>query len=206
MVIKKKPDKKNVCGRLIFGVALFCLIQISASPSMAHKVYIYAWVEGDMVFTESYFGSKKKVNGGLITVFGHSGEQLVEGHTNEKGEFAFRSPKKTDLRIVVEAGMGHRNEFILEAHDFSETVVDTEGTVNTVNKKNHNVSSSLPAEAEQIRVIVEKALDSRLKPIIRELARSKKEKGPGLTEIVGGIGYIFGLMGILMFCRTKKKK
>ncbi|MBF0527124.1 MAG: hypothetical protein HQK56_18740, partial [Deltaproteobacteria bacterium] len=56
-----------------------------------------------------------------------------------------------------------------------------------------------------VRTIVEKSLDTRLHPIIRTLAQMNKEQGPRLSDIIGGIGYIFGLMGLVMYFRSKRK-
>ena len=201
---KRVGEKRFVYRSLIGAVAVsLVLILTMTSVTLAHKVYLYAWVEGDTVYTESYFGSKKKVQGGLIEVFGPSGEKLLEGHTNEKGEFAFKAPQETDLRIVVEASMGHKNEYVLKADELWDS-----GSATTEKSKTDEgqALSGKEVEAEQIQAIVEKALDSRLKPIIRELAKIRKEKGPGLTEIIGGIGYIFGLMGVVLFFWSKKSR
>ena len=61
------------------------------------------------------------------------------------------------------------------------------------------------SDAQQIRAVVEQIIDSRLKPIQRELTRIRKEDGPGFTEVAGGIGYILGLMGLLMYFKSRKK-
>jgi nickel transport protein len=211
---ERVAKNRVIYGRLIWGVAVSLgLILAMTSITLAHKVYLYAWVEGDTVYTESYFGSKKKVQGGLIEVFGPSGEKLLEGHTNEKGEFAFKAPQKTDLRIVVEASMGHKNEYVLKADELwgneDGTAEQTKAQEGLAPSKEEAEGASLTVEAvelAQIQVVVEKALDSRLKPIIRELAKIRKEKGPGLTEIIGGIGYIFGLMGVVLFFWSKKSR
>ena len=211
---KRVGEKRFVYRSLIGGVAVsLVLILTMTSVTLAHKVYLYAWVEGDTVYTESYFGSKKKVQGGLIEVFGPSGEKLLEGHTNEKGEFAFKAPQETDLRIVVEASMGHKNEYVLKADELwgnaGGTAEQTKAQEGLAPSKEEAEGASLTVEAvelAQIQAIVEKALDSRLKPIIRELVKIRKEKGPGLTEIIGGIGYIFGLMGVVLFFWSKKSR
>ena len=179
------------------------LLLATTSVSLAHKVYLYAWVEGDTVYTESYFGSKKKVQGGLIQVFNLSGEKLLEGHTDEKGEFSFKVPQKTDLRIVVEASMGHKNEYVLKADELWDSVPAPTEKPETHQDK---AKPGKQVEAEQLQTVVEKALDSRLKPIIRELAKIRREKGPGLTEIIGGIGYIFGLMGVVLYFWSRKNR
>ena len=60
--------------------------------------------------------------------------------------------------------------------------------------------------SEQISMVVEKALDSRLKPIIKTLAKIQEERGPGFTEIIGGVGYIFGLMGLILYFKSRRKQ
>jgi len=57
---------------------------------------------------------------------------------------------------------------------------------------------------DQLRKVVEQTLDSRLRPIARSIAKMQEERGPGFTEIVGGIGYIFGIMGLLLYFRSRK--
>jgi len=84
------------------------------SPSaLAHKVNIYAYVEGDTVFTESYFPDGKKVQNGKIKVYDESGGLFLEGTTDINGQFTFRCPVKNKLNIVLDASMGHRDEFVL---------------------------------------------------------------------------------------------
>jgi nickel transport protein len=206
MPIQSLDRNRSPSGGLILNlVVAIGLILFFQSVALAHKVYIFAWLEGDTVYVESYFGSKKKVQGSLIQVFDLSGEKLLEGRTNERGEFSFKSPQKDNLRIVVDTGTGHKNEYILKAEELTDSSdVKTEAA----NTDEAEAISSSPAllEAEQIRIIVEQALESQLKPIRRELARSRKEKGPGFTEVVGGVGYIFGLMGVIMYFRSRKKR
>ena len=47
-------------------------------PSLAftHKVNIFAYVEGDTVYTESYFSDGKKVEGGVVEVYDSEGNKL----------------------------------------------------------------------------------------------------------------------------------
>jgi len=53
--------------------------------------------------------------------------------------------------------------------------------------------------------IVDAALERRLQPIRQALAEMQGEK-IGFREVMGGLGYIFGLMGIAAyFCFRKDK-
>jgi nickel transport protein len=192
-------------SRLLSGLVIgFGLIFTFPCTVWAHNVFIYAWVDGDTVYTESYFGAKRKVQGGLIRVFDLPGKELLEGRTNKKGEFSFKTPQQTDLRIVIEAGMGHRNEFILKVEDTSD-VGDVAEPVKTDGTKAES-TNSISADAEQIKAVVEQVLDSRLRPLRQELAAIRKEKSVGVTEIIGGIGYIFGIMGLIMYFKSRKTR
>ena len=77
---------------------------------------IFAWVEGDTVLVECKYPDGSKVHEGVIRVFDSAGKELLNGKTNTKGEFSFKVPKQDDLKIVLEAGMGHRAEWPLSKH------------------------------------------------------------------------------------------
>jgi nickel transport protein len=57
---------------------------------------------------------------------------------------------------------------------------------------------------DQLEVMIDQALDRKLEPMIK-LIRSTRKEGPGVTEIIGGIGYIFGLFGLLMYFRSRSR-
>jgi nickel transport protein len=183
-------------------VSVLCLAL--ASNAYGHKVYLFAWIDGDTVYTESYSSGNKKVRGGLVTVFDPAGKKLFEGNTDEKGGYSFKSPGNTDLRIVLEAPMGHKAEFLLKADDVSGTQISQKPA--TSNQRSEVPSSSVGMmDIGQVKTLMEETLDSRLRPILRTLAKIQEGRGPGLTEIIGGIGYIFGIMGLILYLRGRKK-
>ena len=182
-----------------------------------HKVYLFAWVEGDVVHTDSYFPSKKKVIGGSIEVFDPAGNKLLEGKTDDHGSFIFKIPKRTDLRIVLDATMGHKTEFLLPAEEMSGRVslkdVETDekageaGGAGKRDKPEHTATlSNRQVDLQQLKIMFEKTLDSRLRPIERKIAGLQKEKEPGFTDILSGIGYILGLMGVVLYFKSKRKR
>jgi nickel transport protein len=73
------------------------VIFVSASYTFAHRVVLFAYVEGDTVFTESYFSDGKRCQDSRIEVFDSFGNKLLEGTTDKNGEYSFIPPKKTDL-------------------------------------------------------------------------------------------------------------
>ncbi|MCU0584816.1 MAG: hypothetical protein MUC46_01940 [Desulfobacterales bacterium] len=52
---------------------------------------------------------------------------------------------------------------------------------------------------------LEKALDKKLAPIMRTLAEMQEQK-IRLTDVLGGLGYIFGLVGVAAYCNSRRKR
>jgi len=92
--------------RLCFSVVIF-LTFFSWSPALwAHSVSVYAWVEGDMVFTESFFASGSRAAHSQIAVFDEGGNRLLTGKTDDKGRFPSSYPKKKTLELCFVPLMG----------------------------------------------------------------------------------------------------
>ena len=82
--------------------------------ALAHKVNLFAYAEGGKIYTESYFPDGKPVEGGKVLVYDSQDKLLLEGVTDKGGLFNFPIPKVDDLKIVIEATMGHKNSFKLK--------------------------------------------------------------------------------------------
>jgi nickel transport protein len=195
---------KKVHGSVIamlIAIFLGALVSISA-PAFAHKVTIFAWVEGDRVFTESKFSGGRRATSAEVAVFDRGGTQLLEGTTDGKGEFSFRIPKLTDLRIVLNAGTGHRAEWTITESEIRQAGYQ-EGIQEVATPRRESVDRDL--RVEEIQELIDESLDRRLTPIVKMLA-DLQTKGPSTTEVIGGIGYIVGLMGLALYFLSRRKK
>jgi nickel transport protein len=103
-------------------------ILLAVVPALAHKVNIFAYSEGDTIFTESYFPDGRKVQGGKVEVYDSAETKLLEGVTDDKGVFNFKTPKKEDLKIVLIATMGHKNSFLIKADEIEAVAKSDEAT------------------------------------------------------------------------------
>ena len=202
MLLDRKP-------RLSWGATLTVLafgIVVAfpmMSPVWAHKVNVFAWVEGDTVFLEGYFPGGKKSQDSLVEVFTPAGTKLLQGRTNEKGEFSFKIPQRTDLKIVLTASMGHKNDFTVPASDFGQVESSPSSPAQSFAESAKD-SSAHPADLSQLEGMIDRALDRKLAPVIK-LIRDTREEGPTIAEIVGGIGYIFGLFGVFMYFKSRNR-
>jgi nickel transport protein len=193
-------------------IFLLVVILASASHALAHRVILFAYTEGDRVFTESYFSDGKKCQNSRIEVFDTFGNKLLEGKTDKKGQFSFKPPKKTDLRIVLTASMGHKDEYIIPAGELQGEAEGKppESKSHKATKKVFRAEKGKPArqltprEVEEIRTVVGEVLDEKLKPIMEVLSKRQNER-ISFVQVIGGIGIIFGIMGIVLYFKSKRK-
>lgn len=210
-MFKKNRDP---CKRITFLYLfpLILLITFSAAPAFAHKVTIFAWVEGDTIYTQSKFSKGRKAKGALVTVFDMEGNRLLEGTTDKKGEFSFKIPKKTGLKIVLKASMGHMAEWKIPVEEIaaaqaSQNKTPEAGVISDITSPSNRttISGYTCFQREEIRRLIDESLDQKLGPIINMLANCQ-DRGPGISEIICGIGYIFGLVGVALYFANRKKK
>ena len=205
----------------IFILVLVCLWLLfwMVGSASAHRVNVFAWVEGDMVYVEGKFHGGKKVKAGKIVVLDSRGNELLSGLTDDQGEYSFKVPKQTDLRIVLSAGQGHQGEWIVRADEMSdlppEQAMQTGTKTETPSAKKEassetsthikTASPDITIGREELETIIDSVLDEKLKPIHRKLSDMQQE-GPTAKDIFAGIGYILGLVGIAAYVQSRKKK
>jgi len=178
----------------------------------AHRVNIFAWVEGDTVYVESKFPGGKPVTGGKVVVTDSQGLELLTGKTNDQGEFSFKVPKRDALTITLIAGMGHQADWKISAGEIQGVGVGDSAPTPAVPKVE---TPQTPAEqpviatpaltAADIQQAMENALDKKLKPVIKMLADAQ-QTGPSMRDVFGGIGYILGLVGLAAYFQSRKGK
>jgi len=195
--------KKKLYLILIFIFLIIIMINIAA---FAHKVNIFAYVEGDKVYTESYFNDGKKCIDSKIEAFDNQGNKLLEGLTDKEGTFSFEIPPGDgDLKLILTASMGHRAEYIIRADELGNIKGLIEEKIEEpVSAVSPEVSSF---DLKGIQSLIENALDEKLKPVMREMREIKKSQEDRIspTEIIGGIGYIVGIFGIVAYFLSRKK-
>lgn len=170
---------------------------------IGHKINIFATVEGNKIYTQSYSSDGTKIKAGVIEVYDKSGNKLLKGETDSLGEFSFVIPKKEDLKIVLIGGLGHRAEITISKDELPEI---KENFVKKKDKDNNKlVYQNFPViDTTMLKNMIGEVVEEKLHPIVRMIAEGKR-KNIQFTEIIGGIGYIVGIIGILAFFMKRNK-
>ena len=104
-----------------------CLVFAGASFASAHRVNIFAFVDGDAVQVECVVDEDQKVKQGTVEVFDATdGARLLQGTTDDNGMLRF--PVTAELReaghnlnIRIIAGEGHQNDWTVAADELASS-------------------------------------------------------------------------------------
>ncbi|TIH19817.1 hypothetical protein D0S45_00305 [Marinifilum sp. JC120] len=202
-------------------IAVMVLLTLASTPAFAHRVSLFAYIEGDTVYTESYFSKKRKVHKGKLEVFStKTGEEILKGVTDNNGNFNFPIPdsikmNRSGLLINLYASEGHRAVWTLSADEIFPDTTETNApaspapsSVKEPEMTTATYATGTPPEASSQEIA---ELTTQVKNLtnkvetLKRLIITQQEKGPGVNEIFSGIGYILGLFGVAAFFLSRKK-
>ena len=129
-----------------------------------------------------------------------AGNLIQELATDEEGFFTMEAAARVDHFFRLEMGSGHVLEMTLPADELPATLAGGEVVATKAAKP---ATANAQYDDAAIQAMIEKAVAKQVKPLRKEL-REFQEKA-GLQDILGGIGYIFGLCGIGMWWRQRKQ-
>jgi nickel transport protein len=208
-------------NRLIYAVCLAMAATLClAAVSEAHKVNIFAYVDGDRIVTDSGYSKSNRVHQGDVEVYdAATGTMLLSGKTDDQGTFAFVIPEaareqKMDLRLLLKAGQGHQAEWTVKYDEFAEAPRPVSDMVVEEHPADSGPSAaiasgeSVPApradsggvSADQVEAIVKREVAP-----IKQMLAEMHDAGPSVAEILGGIGWIFGLFGVAAYMKSRNR-
>ncbi len=192
---------------------LFLLVFVlgMAHPLWAHKISIFAYVEGQTIQGQVYFNDGSPAKRAKVTLLPAQGQKvLAETKTDAEGNFKLPLPKgvKGSVRIVALAEMGHRAEMKLALKEAApQNPAFPEGfapATEPVQTQAAQVTTGL--SEKELQQLIDRELEKQLAPIRQILEDLVKQlQKPSFSEIFGGIGYIFGFFGIIAWAYSKRK-
>ncbi len=96
-------------------------------PAQAHRLNAgYVVLPGHRVQIESWFDTGDSPRSARVQVFKTNGQLLTDGRLNDQGIFAFSFDTVEPLRVVVNAGLGHRKELQISAESLTQVTAEPE--------------------------------------------------------------------------------
>lgn len=224
-----RPSRQTLLLPFLLALIALCL----ATNAQAHRVNVFAYVDGSTLKVEASFGGGAKVKNGLVEVRdAQSGKVLASTRTAEDGTALVEiseSMRAANQGIVVllNAGEGHQNTWPISreelgagqaspnmsvhSHDSAASASRGDGSGNgkTAPSKADNAQMGTPSSGIVLQMSEEelaRLIDARLEEKIAPLRHMLAESvaaGPKLSDVIGGLGWILGLFGVWALTRRR---
>ncbi len=192
--------------KILNGLLVVLCLSLSL-PALAHRVNVFAYTEGRTVQVESSFVGGGPAMNADITAITPDGKQVFAGKTDKNGKLSFPLPadlSASSLKIVVNAGEGHRNEWnlVLSNEPKSTEPVTPQPTSPASSDEKKYSQAELDAAVNESKAKLEKEV---IEPLKKQLSATQN-KEIGLGDIVGGMGWFVGIAGILAWWYSRRRK
>jgi nickel transport protein len=192
---------KHLINLIILAILLSWL-----APAQAHKVKLFATVMSDNIEGYVYFPGGGRANTVTVKIMIFDNQLQGTVTTNANGEFQFHAKYRATHYLTADLGDGHLAQYTIDSSEFSDALppLTTEKTTPPIASPSLPTvpSENVSCSNQQLSVLMEKIVSKQLKPL-REQLEAYQEKIL-LHDVLGGIGYIFGVMGLIFYFRKRR--
>ncbi|MBK1693915.1 hypothetical protein CKO09_04065 [Chromatium weissei] len=177
-------------------LTLLLICVLNSAPTLAHRLQVFASAEGANISGSAYFAGGAKASGVRIEIQNAVGQLLAELITAADGSFNYSTQSPIDHLIIADSGDGHRAQWRITAAELGGNSLPNASTASP------SVSTA-PANAVDSATLaaIELAVARQVRPLREELQAA--ENHANFRDILGGIGYIVGVTGILLWWRQR---
>jgi nickel transport protein len=186
-------------------VAWLAVLLFGSGAAFAHKIKVFASVEGGRIQGYVYFPGGSRAANLTVVALNPNGQRLAEAVTDANGDFSFEVRERCDHQLVVETADGHRATFLVEAKDLApgQAEIPAAEAPPGPSVAPPAAGAEMPKAADLEQRIAE-AVARQVRPLQEQIERSEERRR--LQDILGGIGYILGLTGISFYFLAAKRR
>ncbi len=194
------PHFHSYLPPLIFAFSFLWLPQ-----AHAHKIKLFATAQSNLITGYAYYPGGGKISNTTIQVSGPEGLSLGETTTNDQGEFTYTATSRMVHTFTLNTTDGHFATYTISAEELSDTLPSPHS--NSPDKTTLIEHTSPPAtplsiSPQELEPLLEKTLNRHIRPLREQLENYQEQIR--LHDILGGIGYIFGIMGLIFYWKKHK--
>lgn len=182
----------------------------------AHSIHVVAYPDGNQLRGEGGYSDGSLAANARIKVIDADGKMIGETRTSSDGTFGLvllegRAP----FEVEINDGAGHRSTFTLSESDMAplleaENHIGEEVSPDDKEQRNDEIKDKAIREVEAANGSITheewvRILRQELAPIKSQLAQLSAQKKTSPADIMGGLGWIAGLIGLGMWWNSRKK-
>jgi nickel transport protein len=192
------------------------LLLLAAAPAHAHMLKVFATATGARIDGSVYFVGGGAARAAAIRVQTPDGEVLATLQADPDGRFSLDALRRVDHVIVADSGDGHAARFTIPAYSLPATLPTAVlGTPSAIvapatlapTGPPHSLpaegAADAPAAAEPLEALVARAVAAQVRPLREQL--NAYEDRLRLRDVLGGLGYILGLAGLVLWLQAKRR-
>ncbi len=180
--------------RLFLGTFLMILIHANVG---AHGMKVFATVSGNTIKGSVFFIGGSAAQGVTVRLLA-DGADAATTKTDTQGRFTFTTAARTDHVVVAETADGHQARYALPASSFSGG-----GAAPAQQPSGDPSPEGIPATSVPAAVSVgetERKIDALRNQLLVYESRTR------IRDVLGGIGYILGIMGVILYFKAQKRQ
>jgi len=200
--------KRNETAAILRALcALGTILLPHAEPAYAHKLKLFASAEGRTISGYAYFSGGARPRNQTVSVFSPTGDKLAETETNDRGEFAFVATCRCDHLLRIALPDGHAAGFVVKAHELPDDLPtlapSTAVPAQTSPDAPDSERTGQPASSSETEKVVASTVAKQIRPMREQLDRL--EERIRFRDVIGGVGYIFGVTGVAFYFLAMRK-
>lgn len=183
-----------------------CLM-LHAPLAWTHGINLFATVEGTSIQGTLLYADGTPAVSAPVMAYAPDGEVIAEATTDNTGRFVFEARVRVRHRLVGDAGQGHRGLFTIAAEDLPASLPEPGAPVS------EPLAEPSPIETPTVEAgALPNDLDARLEAAVARQLRPLREQLDGyensirVRDVMGGIGYLFGLAGLIVLLKHRKAR
>lgn len=168
-----------------------------AGPAQAHKLKVFATVEGGDVTGYAFFIGGGRAAGAVWTAKDPAGTALASGTTDGEGRFGFPAPQPpTDATVTVDTREGHIAAATLSASRFGG------GAAVPLPPADRPVPTVDAQDDARVAALVEAAVQRQVTPLMERI--EQMDDRLRLADVMSGIFLILGLAGMALWAKGRR--
>ncbi|MCS7236963.1 MAG: carboxypeptidase-like regulatory domain-containing protein [Thermoguttaceae bacterium] len=193
----------------VFGQSVFwftCALAVSMllpRIAYAHRLHVFVFQEGGQIRGQAYFQDGSPLRGGQVKLLDETRNPLAVVPTNEEGEFSLPVPRPGKYTVLVDAGFGHMAEQQIDTGEGDKQGQLLKESLGTNPASDAQAGETAPSGLKEVLGEL-RAVKSELAHLRAALERQNNRTR--IQDILGGAGYILGVMAIVYLVKAAKRR
>jgi len=208
-------------GQAVGSLSVFALLLLCPASAFAHKLYVFAQVDGTTIQGRAYFPGDVPAQKSTVIARDASGRELGRTMTDDAGKFTFTVREHVDYHLAAETPDGHGGQYVVHAAELPDSLP---ADVPTTDRGSH-VATNYPLSGPESQATDHAGVPAasagkesdpaavgaqliELRKQIQELRQQIFDSDERLRfrDILGGIGFILGLAGVAFYMKARQRR